>query len=133
MVTIGMNYSVLPGKEETFENAFKKVVHAMGSIDGHSDTQMYRNIANAQEYLIVSLWSDKGAFDGFIASDTFKNVDSSVAEPRNDALRTRRADQHPVPIERDGTAEAVARACVGRNELFGTQLCAPGTMQSSES
>ena len=74
MVTIGMNYSVLPGKEETFENAFKKVVHAMGSIDGHSDTQMYRNIANAQEYLIVSLWSDKGAFDGFIASDTFKNV-----------------------------------------------------------
>jgi len=74
MVTIGMNYNVLPGKEETFEKAFKKVVHAMGGIDGHSDTHMYRNIDIAQEYLIVSVWSDKGAFDAFIASDTFRKV-----------------------------------------------------------
>jgi heme-degrading monooxygenase HmoA len=35
---------------------------------------MYRDINDALSYLIVSQWSDKGAFDAFIASDTFKNV-----------------------------------------------------------
>ncbi len=74
MVTIGMNYKVLEGKNDTFEKAFNKVVTAMGGIDGHSETFMYSQINDPQEYLIVSQWSDKGAFDGFIASDTFKNV-----------------------------------------------------------
>ena len=37
MVTIGMNYKVIPGKEETFETAFNKVVKAMGGIDGHDE------------------------------------------------------------------------------------------------
>lgn len=74
MVTIGMNYAVLPGKEETFEKAFNKVVTAMGGIDGHSETHMFRDINDASQYLIISQWSNKAAFDGFIASDTFKNV-----------------------------------------------------------
>ena len=74
MVTIGMNYNVLPGKEETFENAFNKVVKAMEGIDGHSTTHMFCDINDHQHYLIVSEWSSKPAFDEFIASDTFKNV-----------------------------------------------------------
>lgn len=74
MVTIGMNYVVLPGKEETFENAFKKVVTAMQGIEGHSESHMYRDIDNNQAYLIVSDWSSKDAFDAFIASDAFRNV-----------------------------------------------------------
>ncbi len=74
MVTIGMNYNVLPGKEETFEKAFRKVVTAMGGIDGHSNTHMFRDINDPQHYLIISEWSMKSAFDAFIASDTFKNV-----------------------------------------------------------
>ena len=74
MVTIGMNYVVLKGKEETFEKAFNKVVKAMGGIDGHSETHMFREINDPQQYLIVSQWSKKQAFDDFIASDTFKNV-----------------------------------------------------------
>jgi len=74
MVTIGMNYEVLPGKEETFENAFRKVVRAMSGIDGHGATSMYRDIDHARRYLIVSQWTSKSAFDGFIASDTFRNV-----------------------------------------------------------
>ena len=69
-----MNYKVIPGKEETFESAFNKVVTAMTGIEGHSETHMYREINYAQEYLIVSQWNDKSAFDNFIASDTFKNV-----------------------------------------------------------
>lgn len=69
-----MNYQVLPGKEETFENAFNKVVAAMEGIEGHGETFMYRQINDAHQYLIVSQWNSKPAFDAFIASDTFKNV-----------------------------------------------------------
>ena len=74
MVTIGMNYNVLSGKETTFEMAFHKVVKAMGGIDGHNETHLFRDTIDAQHYLVVSQWSSKSAFDAFIASDTFKNV-----------------------------------------------------------
>ncbi len=74
MVTIGMNYKVIPGKEETFENAFNKVVTAMRRIDGHRESHMFRDINDAQHYLIVSQWSRKAAFEAFIASDAFRNV-----------------------------------------------------------
>jgi heme-degrading monooxygenase HmoA len=74
VVTIGMNYRVLPGKEEVFENAFNKVVHAMRNVAGHGQTHMFREINDSHHYLIVSQWNDRGAFDAFIASDTFRNV-----------------------------------------------------------
>jgi heme-degrading monooxygenase HmoA len=74
MVTIGMNYKVLPGKEETFESAFRKVIHAMRGITGHTQSKMFRDIDDAQSYVILSEWSDRGAFDAFIASETFRNV-----------------------------------------------------------
>ncbi len=74
MVTIGMNYKVISGKEEIFEKAFNKVVRAMGGIEGHSETHMFRDINDPQHYLIVSQWSRRAAFDAFVASDTFKNV-----------------------------------------------------------
>lgn len=74
MVTIGMNYHVLPGKEETFESAFKKVVQAMGGMDGHRETRMYRDISEPRMYLIVSQWTKKAAFDAFVGSETFRNV-----------------------------------------------------------
>lgn len=74
MVTVGMNYVVRSGKEETFENAFRKVIHAMQGIAGHSVTRMFRDIDNNRSYLIMSDWSDRAAFDGFIRSDTFRAV-----------------------------------------------------------
>ena len=74
MVTIGMNYAVLKGKEEVFETAFNKVVHAMQGIAGHGKTRMYRDINDPQQYLIVSEWSDKTAFDNFIGSEAFRSV-----------------------------------------------------------
>jgi heme-degrading monooxygenase HmoA len=74
MVTIGMNYKVLPGKENTFETAFRKVIVAMKDIEGHTKTTMCRDIDDPQSYVILSDWSDRAAFDGFIASDTFRAV-----------------------------------------------------------
>ena len=74
MVTIGMNYKVIKGKEETFEKAFNNVVKAMSGIEGHSESHMFRDINDPQHYLIISRWSGKPAFDGFIDSDTIRNV-----------------------------------------------------------
>lgn len=74
MVTIGMNYRVLPGKEEIFESAFRKVLKAMGGISGHTATRMCRDIDDPQSYVILSEWNDRAAFDSFIASDTFRAV-----------------------------------------------------------
>ncbi|MCA9484894.1 MAG: antibiotic biosynthesis monooxygenase [Nitrospina sp.] len=74
MVTIGMNYKILPGKEEIFEGAFKKVVELMGTMEGHTKTNMYRDISDQQCYLIVSEWSSEEAYRGFINSDKFGDV-----------------------------------------------------------
>ncbi len=74
MVTIGMNYKVLPGKEETFEKAFRSVLVVMAEMEGHSKTNLFKDIDDLQSYLIVSDWSSEEAFNGFIQSDKFRNV-----------------------------------------------------------
>ena len=74
MVTVGMNYKILPGKESAFEDVFKAVVNVMNDTPGHSRSMLYRDVFEPQRYLIVSDWSDRSAFDAFIASDRFRAV-----------------------------------------------------------
>jgi heme-degrading monooxygenase HmoA len=75
LVTIGMNYFVVPGKEEVFEAACAKVVETMRSIDGHEESSLYREVGDGDPtYLIVSRWADEDAFKSFIGSDAFKKV-----------------------------------------------------------
>ena len=74
MVTVGMNYRVLPGKEQAFEQAFKAVLHAMDQMEGHSRSLLFKQVFDPQHYLIISDWSDRAAFDGFIASESFRRV-----------------------------------------------------------
>lgn len=78
MVTIGMNYSVLAGKEDIFEAACQRVLEVMKDAAGHDHSAVYRRVDDgaAPEYLIVSRWSDEPAFQTFIASETFKKVTS---------------------------------------------------------
>lgn len=78
MVTIGMNYRVLDGKDKVFEGACTKVLAVMADADGHDESQIFRRVDRDEhaEYLIVSRWSDEEAFNGFIASDAFKKVTS---------------------------------------------------------
>ena len=78
MVTIGMNYRVLEGKEDVFEGACRKVLEVMGEASGHDASQIYRRVDGGEhaEYLIVSRWSDEEAFRSFIGSDAFKKVTS---------------------------------------------------------
>lgn len=74
MVTVGMNYDILPGKEQLFEDVFAKVIDVMKEIHGHTRTALFRDVFSKQRYLIVSDWSDRAAFDGFVRSERFRSV-----------------------------------------------------------
>jgi heme-degrading monooxygenase HmoA len=74
VVTIGMNYRVLPDKEEIFESTFRKVLSSMKKIEGHSFSKMFRDIDEPNHYVILSEWNDRSAFDSFVSSETFRNV-----------------------------------------------------------
>lgn len=75
LVTIGMNYFVIPGKEKVFEDACANVIQTMDGIEGHEASSLYSQVGDgAPVYLIVSRWQDESAFKEFIASDAFKKV-----------------------------------------------------------
>lgn len=74
MITVGMNYNVLPGKQQEFEDKFAGVLDALRSADGHVESNLYRDVANDASYLIVSEWSDQDQFMTFIRSQAFKDV-----------------------------------------------------------
>ncbi len=74
MITVGMNYSVIPGKDEEFTSVFAKVLELMNEMDGHKKTNLYRDVWSEHDYLIVSDWGDQAAFQAFIASDRFRGV-----------------------------------------------------------
>lgn len=74
MVTIGMNYRVLAGKERAFEEAFAKIAEALAKESGHTASHLYRDVHDPQSYLILSDWNDRAAFEGFIKSDRFAKV-----------------------------------------------------------
>ena len=79
MVTIGMNYHVLEGKESVFEGACERVLEVMKQAEGHAESQVFRRVdrgGDGREYLIVSRWNDEAAFDAFVRSDAFKKVTS---------------------------------------------------------
>lgn len=74
MVTIGMNYKVLPGKEEVFERAFKAVLDALSAQPGHVKSWLYQDTADRNGYLILSEWNDQSQFDSFVRSEAFARV-----------------------------------------------------------
>ncbi len=74
MITVGMNYQVLPGKEAIFENAVKGVIKAMSAGTGHVRTDLYRNVTDDNAYLIISEWNDQEAYESFVRSDQFAQV-----------------------------------------------------------
>jgi heme-degrading monooxygenase HmoA len=74
MITIGMNYTVLDGKEGVFERAFQAVLDAMKDDAGHRASQLFRDVGDRKKYLIISEWESKEAFDRFVRSDVFARV-----------------------------------------------------------
>ena len=74
MVTVGMNYHVLPDKQQDFETKFAGVVAALKVSKGHTQSTLWRDVADDASYLITSEWSDEQAFTDFIHSQAFRDV-----------------------------------------------------------
>lgn len=74
MITVGMNYHVLPGKQQDFEAKFAAVIDALKAATGHSTSTLWKDVADDASYLITSEWSDEQAFVAFIHSQAFRDV-----------------------------------------------------------
>jgi heme-degrading monooxygenase HmoA len=74
MITVGMNYEVLEGKHDAFEQKFALVVQALETMAGHVATHLYQQIVNRRSYLVVSEWETRAAFDAFVSSDAFRRT-----------------------------------------------------------
>lgn len=74
MVTIGMNYRVVPGKEDAFIQMFDKVVNVMHGQPEHRTSRLYRDVHEQQSFLILSEWTQRRAFDEFVSSALFRKV-----------------------------------------------------------
>lgn len=74
MVTVGMFYDVVEGRESDFEEKFDRVVAVMSDQPGHVRTTLYRQVRGEGNYAILSEWSSREAFQTFVASETFRQV-----------------------------------------------------------
>jgi heme-degrading monooxygenase HmoA len=74
MITVGMNYHVIPGKQADFENKFAAVLSALRGAAGHTDSKLFKDVSDDCSYLIISEWSEEQAFNEFIRSDAFRAV-----------------------------------------------------------
>lgn len=74
MITVGMNYHVLPGKQGDFEQKFAGVIGALEAAPGHSSSKLWKDVNDDASYLITSEWSEESAFQEFIQSQAFRDV-----------------------------------------------------------
>ena len=74
MVTVGMNYHVLPGKQTDFKEKFTAVIGALRAAPGHTSSTLWSDVTDDASFLITSEWSDEAAFQQFIRSDAFRAV-----------------------------------------------------------
>ena len=99
MITVGMNYNVIPGKQQEFEDKFAAVIGALRAAEGHVSSNLYKDVSDDASYLIVSEWAEQEKFTGFIRSQAFKDVTSwGKAEilsgrPKHTVYRTEPAGQ----------------------------------------
>jgi heme-degrading monooxygenase HmoA len=74
MITVGMNYHVIEGKQQDFEEKFAAVITALEAAPGHSTSTLWKDVDDGASYLIASEWSDEQAFQDFIQSQAFRDV-----------------------------------------------------------
>lgn len=74
MVTIGMNYEVLEGKEEVFEKAFARILDALNGASGHRASRLLCDVHTERSYVILSEWESEEGFNDFLASPQFARV-----------------------------------------------------------
>jgi heme-degrading monooxygenase HmoA len=74
MVTVGLYYDVLPGKEGLFEEKVDQVMGVLQGNSGHVKSFLYRRVHEPNSYAIISEWSSQDDFTAFVRSDIFKQV-----------------------------------------------------------
>jgi len=74
MITVGMNYHVVEGREQDFEDKFAGVIDALNAAEGHTKSTLWKDVSDGASYLITSEWSEEQAFTDFIQSDAFRAV-----------------------------------------------------------
>jgi len=74
MITVGMNYHVVEGREQDFEEKFAGVIVALNAAEGHTSSTLWKDVSDGASYLITSEWSDEQAFTDFMQSDAFRSV-----------------------------------------------------------
>ncbi|MCE9606808.1 MAG: antibiotic biosynthesis monooxygenase [Planctomycetia bacterium] len=74
MITVGMNYHVIPGKQKDFEEKFAAVLEALRAAPNHTSSTLWKDVVDDASYLITSEWSEEQAFLDFIRSQAFKDV-----------------------------------------------------------
>ena len=74
MITVGMNYHVIEGKQQDFEDKFAAVIDALNAAEGHSKSTLWKDVSDSASNLISSEWSDEQAFMDFIQSQAFRDV-----------------------------------------------------------
>ena len=74
MITVGMNYHVIEGKQQDFEDKFAAVIDALNAAEGHTSSTLWKDVSDGASYLMTSEWNDETAFTEFIRSEAFRNV-----------------------------------------------------------
>ncbi|MEQ9409524.1 MAG: antibiotic biosynthesis monooxygenase [Fuerstiella sp.] len=74
MITVGMNYHVIEGKQQDFEDKFAAVIEALNAAEGHTNSTLWKDVSDGASYLITSEWTDEKAFTDFIHSQAFRDV-----------------------------------------------------------
>ncbi len=74
MITVGMNYHVISGKEKEFEEKFEAVVSALKDASGHLSSTLWKDVKQSSSYMITSEWAEESDFQNFVSSDTFRQV-----------------------------------------------------------
>lgn len=74
MLTVGLYYDVIPGKERDFEEYFKVVAEQLTKVEGYVSALLYKRVDVPNSYLIYSEWKDKDTFDAFIKSREFSGA-----------------------------------------------------------
>ena len=111
MITIGMNYKILPGKEDNFERMFKNVLSSLQAVTGHGKSALYKDVTDFQSYLIVSEWDSEEDFNAFVQSEKFKQTiyqkpEMAFAIFRELSARLRRREEHAADVRLpDGGAQ----------------------------
>ena len=50
MITVGMNYHVIAGKQADFEEKFATVINALAAAEGHSSSTLWKDASDDASY-----------------------------------------------------------------------------------